>query len=379
MILNTFSKNSGIAILRFLIVFSLIATVINPYIGGITVYLWFFLIPFDFLFLKRLMKLSKKIIILLGLWLSVCIFKLDFSSAFKILALFLGVSYLCIMDKEIYPKLKIAFYISCLFCLVQFIFYWFNPAFSSSIAGSNLSTIIWGEKFATPGFVNQYEVLFLPRMGGLSREAGFFASLVIIMALIIYSREKTTLKEKILHSSAYIFSLSKVSFTNLLIIFLFPLRKVINKVPVAISIIALSLSFIFLSNYINMSDNHFALANESVAHRLSSSYLIPRMKELDFIFGCIDIENCEYIVNSNLISDLAINKLYALTGLNGIFVNFGLIGFILLVFSFWWLGLKSFDVVVLTLISATVGIYTIDNFVILTYYFLFTYKRYIGE
>ncbi|MBF7692804.1 hypothetical protein [Acinetobacter pollinis] len=325
------------------------------------------------------MKLSKKIIILLGLWLSVCIFKLDFSSAFKILALFLGVSYLCIMDKEIYPKLKIAFYISCLFCLVQFIFYWFNPAFSSSIAGSNLSTIIWGEKFATPGFVNQYEVLFLPRMGGLSREAGFFASLVIIMALIIYSREKTTLKEKILHSSAYIFSLSKVSFTNLLIIFLFPLRKVINKVPVAISIIALSLSFIFLSNYINMSDNHFALANESVAHRLSSSYLIPRMKELDFIFGCIDIENCEYIVNSNLISDLAINKLYALTGLNGIFVNFGLIGFILLVFSFWWLGLKSFDVVVLTLISATVGIYTIDNFVILTYYFLFTYKRYIGE
>lgn len=363
---------------RFLVAVSLIATIINPYINGITIYLWFFLIPFDFVFIQRLKNMSTKVVIVLISWLSICILKLDFSDAFKIFALFLGVSYLCIMDKEIFPKLKIAFYISCLFCFVQFIFYWFNPMFSASIAGANLSAIIWGEALSTPAFVNQYEVLFLPRMGGLSREAGFFASLVIVMALIIYSREKTTLKEKSLHLSAYIFSLSKVSFTNLIIIFLFPLRKLIDKVPVAITIMALSFSFIMIANHIDMTSNHFGVINESIAHRLSSSYLIPRMNQADFILGCTDVVNCEYVVTNNLISDLAANKFYALTGINGIFVNFGIIGFLLLTFSFWWLGLKSFDIVILTFISATVGIYTIDNFVILTYYFLFTYRKYLN-
>lgn len=375
--MSTLNKEIG-GINRLLICISLISTVINPYIGGITFYLWFFLIPIDFLFIKRLNLMSKRVVVILILWLSLCIIKLDLSSAFKILALFIGVSYLCIMDNEIFPKLKSAFYISCTFCIIQFIFYWFNPVFSASIAGSNLSATIWGEKLATPGFVNQYELLFLPRMAGLSREAGFFASLVIIMALIIYCREKTTSKEKILHISAYIFSLSKVSFTNLVIILLFPMRKIIDKVPVAITIIFLSLVFILLSTHIDMNNNHFAVANESIAHRLSSSYLIPKMRDSNFIFGCSDITNCEYIVNNNLISDLAQRELYASTGINGVFANFGLLGFLLFIFSFWWMRLKSFDFLILTLMTATVAVYTIDNFIILTYYFLFTYRKYIN-
>lgn len=375
--MSTLHKDIG-GINRLLICISLISTVINPYVGGITFYLWFFLIPFDFLFIKRLNLMSKRVVVILILWLSLCIIKLDLSSAFKILALFIGVSYLCIMDNEIFPKLKSAFYISCTFCIIQFIFYWFNPVFSASIAGSNLSATIWGEKLATPGFVNQYELLFLPRMAGLSREAGFFASLVIIMALIIYCREKTTSKEKILHISAYIFSLSKVSFTNLVIILLFPMRKIIDKIPVAITIIFLSLVFILLSTHIDMNNNHFAVANESIAHRLSSSYLIPKMRDSNFIFGCSDITNCEYIVNNNLISDLAQRELYASTGINGVFANFGLFGFLLFIFSFWWMRLKSFDFLILTLMTATVAVYTIDNFIILTYYFLFTYRKYIN-
>lgn len=376
MILNTFSKNSGTSILRFLIVFSLVATVINPYVGGITIYLWFFMLPFDFLFIRRLTKLSKRVIILLTLWILICIFKLDFSSAFKILALFLGVSYLCIMDKEIYPKLKIAFYISCLFCLVQFIFYWFDPAFSSSIAGSNLSTTIWGSKFATPGFANQYEVLFLPRMGGLSREAGFFASLVIIMGFIIYLREKTHIKEKMLHISAYVFSLSKVSFTNSVLVILLPFRKIIDKIPLPLMIVLTSLILMLVANLIPMDSNHFGIYGESIAHRFSSSYLVPRMSEKYFLLGCDNPFDCEYFVNSNLFSDLGRGN-FQPTGINGVFVNFGLIGFLLLIFTFFYLRLKSFDIIVLVLMTSTVSLYTIDNFVILTYYFLFTYRKYI--
>lgn len=363
---------------RFLISFSLIATVINPYLFGITIYLWFFLIFFDFLFVQRLKNISKKVLILLILWLSYCLIKFDFSDAFKIAALFFGVGYLYAMDKEIYPKLKLVFYISCLFCIVQFVFYWINPTFSSSIAGSNLSATIWGESFATPGFVNQYEVLFLPRMGGLSREAGFFASLVIVMALIIYIREKTNIKEKVIHFSAYIFSLSKVSFSNLVIFFLFPLRKLINKIPLALTFIFISLTFIFFANFLKMDVNHFALHNETFAHRFASSYLIPRMDIQEFLIGCFDYSTCQVFDNSNLINDLVDKQLYPNTGINGIFVDFGLLGFLLLLFSYWWLGLKSFDILLLSIMTATVSVYTIDNFVILTYYFLFTYRRYLN-
>lgn len=370
--LNIFQVN------RFLIAFSLIATVINPFFGGITLYLWFFLIWFDFEFIKKLTKVSRKILIVLILWLSYCLLKLDFSDAFKISALFLGVGYLCIMDEKIYPKLKIAFYISCLFCIVQFIFYWINPSFSSSIAGSNLSASIWGEALATPGFVNQYEVLFLPRMGGLSREAGFFASLVVIMAFIIYTRQKTTKKEKAIHLAAYIFSLSKVSFSNLILLVIFPFRKLIDKVPVAVTMLVLSFLFMLLANHLNMNTNHFGIYGESVAHRFSSSYLIPRMQEYAFFFGCDDVFKCEYITNSNLFSDLGRGD-FRPTGINGIFVNYGLLGFILLIFSYWYLGLKSFDVILLSFMAATVSLYTIDNFVILTYYFVFTYRKYIDN
>ncbi|MEQ1290546.1 hypothetical protein ABLT44_05400 [Acinetobacter johnsonii] len=372
------SKNFLYQFNWFLIAFSLIATVINPYLGGITLYLWFFLIFFDFSFIQKLKYIPRKFLILMLLWLSYCLLKLNFSDAFKISALFLGVGYLCLMDKEIYPKLKAAFYISCLFCIVQFVFYWINPTFSSSIAGSNLSATIWGEKLATPGYVNQYKVLFLPRMGGLSREAGFFASLVIIMALIIYTREKTNIKEKTIHLSAYIFSLSKVSFSNLIIVILFPFRKLINKIPLALTFIFISLTFILVAFFLKMDANHFGVYNESLAHRFSSSFLIPKMGIQEFLIGCFDYSTCQVLNNSNLINDLLDNQLYPNTGINGVFVDFGLLGFLLLIFSYWWLGLKSFDILILSVMTATVSVYTIDNFVILTYYFVFTYRKYFN-
>ncbi|MEB5476804.1 hypothetical protein [Acinetobacter pollinis] len=365
------SKSILTEINRFLIAISLIATPVNPYIFGMTLYIWIILIFFDFEFLSKLKFVKLKYILIYLSWITLALIEFKIIIAVKLSILFLGILYLCTQDEVIFPKIKIAFIISCFFCIAQFFLYYIDPSISASIAGINIGTFIWGENFATPAYVNQYVVFLFPRMAGLSREAGFFVSLLGIMVLLILSkRKKISFYESILYISSYFFSLSKVSISVIFLFFLLPFKNILNKIPLFLSILTVISLFILLALKLDINHNGYFYINESIAHRLSSSSMVLNMKDGSFLLGCNENYNCTINNEEPLYNYLNSRNLTPNTGVNGVWVDFGLLGIILLSITLFSLKVKTFDFLVLVLITSTVTLFTLDNFVILTYYYI---------
>lgn len=362
---------------RFLIAISLIATPINPYVAGFTMYLWIFLVILDTEFITKLMQVNIKKLAVILCWLIVALLELQFNMFVKLSVIFLAVIYLCLMDEQIFPKIRIAFIISCLFCVTQFVLFFIDPSLSASIAGENIGKLVWGDKYFTPAYINQYVILFLPRMGGLSREAGFFVSLLAIMILIILRRRKIGLKEKILYACSYLFSLSKVSIFVLLLFIITPFRNLINKISPIFTYIFVSGIFIFAANMLNIEKNNYVYANESIAHRFSSSYIISQLDYKSFFLGCNETATQCIEEKNNSFVDYFSDKdgLQPNTGLNGVWYQFGLLGMVLLLITFVVLDFKSFDIIMLVLITSTVTFMTVDNFLVLSYYYILTYDK----
>lgn len=362
---------------RFLIAISLIATPINPYISGFTVYIWILLILLDFDFVRKLRSINVKLLIVCLMWLLLMVIEQQFTMVFKLAVIFMGVTYLCLMDDEVFPKLRYAFIISCAFCITQFFLYFIDPEMSASIAGENLGKLIWGEKYFTPAYINQYVVLLFPRMGGLSREAGFFVSLLAIMVLIILRRRKISIKEKLVYLLSYFFSLSKVSIFIFVLYLFLPFRKLINKVPVILTLILVISAFMITANSLDIEKNNYVYDNESIAHRFSSSYIVSQLDYKSFFLGCNNVAiSCLDEKNNSFVSYFSDpDGLQPNTGLNGVWFQFGLVGMILLFVTFIILGFKSFDIIVLVLITSTVTFMTVDNFLVLTYYYILTYSK----
>ncbi|MNW18964.1 hypothetical protein D3C71_2187510 [compost metagenome] len=59
-------------------------------------------------------------------------------------------------------------------------------------------------------------------------------------------------------------------------------------------------------------------------------------------------------------------------GLSGLIMDMGLLGFVGVIFSFVILKLDSYDVAILAIFTATVSFFTVDSFIILTYFYILT-------
>ncbi|WP_347299323.1 hypothetical protein [Clostridium perfringens] len=59
-------------------------------------------------------------------------------------------------------------------------------------------------------------------------------------------------------------------------------------------------------------------------------------------------------------------------GLLGVAMEMGVIGLIAIIFFCMYLKLDSYDVVILVLFTATVTFFTVDSFIILTYYYIYS-------
>ncbi|GAB3054951.1 hypothetical protein GCM10027155_21670 [Acinetobacter apis] len=358
---------------RFLISFSMIATLVNPYIFGVTLYFWIFLVFFDFEFVAKVNNINKKYLLVMLMWNLLALLKMDLVLFIKLNTIFLGVVYLYLMQDKIVDYLKISFFISCLFCILQFILYFTSPSLALQFAGQGLSQNIWGEKYGTAGYANQYVTLFLPRMSGLSREGGFFASCVSVMILILIDKNKFKGKYKYLSITAYILSLSKSSIA-IILVFILKIRPLINKFPRMLLILVFSILFVSIANHLNINDSKFIFAqeNESIAHRLSSSYMIQHFSYDSLALGCDNSFKCvDNYVENNIIR-FAANGLEPIQGINGIIVLTGYLGFLLFLFSIYIFKIDTFGVLTIVIFTSSITFITTDNFIILAYYYAYS-------
>ncbi|MEL0553758.1 hypothetical protein [Raoultella lignicola] len=370
-------KGRYLSTLRGMISFFFIAVPFNPYIGGVTLYLWFFLVFLDYDFLRKLAKVNTRSLLIICMWIFVSLLCGDILLTCKIIMLTLGVTYLVMIGDSILSKIRWAFLISCFWCIAQFGFFYVDPTISYFMGPSELSKAIWGA-FATPSYTNQFVVILLPRMSGLSREAGFFASLLAIMFLIRLRDKNMKPWEFIVYVLSYLFSLSKISFSLILVFFLYPLKNIINKIPAILTLTVVCSLSILIALYLNIGSPEFYHASESIAHRLSSSYLVINMYPSNLLLGCGDSLQCYYPEATKSLIDGFLNAkgFEPTTGLNGVVISLGVLGFLCLIITIVVLKLQSFDVLIIALITSTVTQFTIDGFVILTYYYVLTNKYY---
>ncbi|EPF7462089.1 hypothetical protein ACSTTR_000002 [Serratia marcescens] len=364
--------------LRWLIAIFIIASPLSPFVSNTTLYLWIPLVLLDFQYINTFRKISKPIMLCLFLWLSMCIMFLRYDLAIKSFVLILGVSYLLRVGGAITNKVYICMLISIVWCIIQFVAYQISPVYSTIIGPSSISKFIWGE-FATNTYTNQYVVFLFPRMSGLSREAGFFASLLIISFMIRVRDHKLSLAEKILFLLGYLFSLSKSSISLVFYFILKPMRKILQKVPVIITFIALMVIFVALAQFLDIGSPSYFTNNDSIAHRLSASYLMLHMDIGNLLYGCNTDYNC-LVDYQPVFNFLAAQGMMPAVGLSGVVMDMGLLGFVAIVFLFLIMKLDSYDVAILVIFTATVSFFTLDSFIILTYYYILTnHKNTVSE
>ncbi|CAI1150670.1 hypothetical protein C5188_11650 [Serratia liquefaciens] len=357
-------------LLRWLIALFIIASPLSPFVANTTLYLWIPLVFLDFEYIRTFKKIPKAVLLCIFIWLSLCFLFFRYDLAIKSFVLILGVSYLVKIGNPITNKVYVCMLISIIWCVIQFIAYQVSPSYSAAIGPGSISKFFWGE-FATMTYTNQYTLFLFPRMSGLSREAGFFASLLIISFMIRYRDNKLGLIEKSLFLLGYLFSLSKSSITLVLFFILHPMRNLLRKVPVIIAFIGFIVIFVSLAQFLNIGSPNYFTVNESIAHRLSASYLMLHMNIGNLLYGCNTEYNC-IVDYQPVIKYLTDQGMVPAVGLSGLIMDMGLLGFVGVIFSFVVLKLDSYDVAILAMFTATVSFFTVDSFIILTYFYILT-------
>ncbi|EIH8434215.1 hypothetical protein AXX71_005352, partial [Escherichia coli] len=113
---------------------------------------------------------------------------------------------------------------------------------------------------------------------------------------------------------------------------------------------------------------------DSIAHRLSASYLMLHMDIGNLLYGCNTDYNC-LVDYQPVFNFLAAQGMMPAVGLSGVVMDMGLLGFVAIVFLFLIMKLDSYDVAILVIFTATVSFFTLDSFIILTYYYILTNHR----
>lgn len=357
--------------------------IFSPYIGGITIYLECLIAILNPYFLKWLFRFSnkKESAFIVSLILFPILFG-EFGLCIKYGYLIISILFL------IYSYIRNIFYfykylsISILIAIVQFIFTFLDPGIANLIGPSNLATLVWGP-YATPTFTNFYTIFFFPRVSGLSREAGFFASLIIVaISLLIF--EKKTMNNsqrpqylKWLLGIGFIVSFSKMSLILIPIIFLYHYKRLIKYIPYCFSILLFvaSLTIIFYhSNYL------LAPENESFLHRFGGYAYLPNLSLGNLLFGIKDLPIASFsqdIYYNRLIRCFhsQLGQYDGFAGISGMLIQKGLIFVILFFYFLRRLGMTTFGVIFLLLTTLNTSPDTGQNFVSLSFMIIYIYLR----
>lgn len=346
--------------------FLFIAQIFSPMLYGVTIYLEvvFALIHPKFVRWLLARPLSPKFALAILLFVVAISFSQP-ESLVKFAALAITVLYLAFLyDYNRFGRIFLMAGVSVLFALAQWLLSQVSPAAALSIGPEALSTAVWGE-YATATWSNFYAVIGdNTRVAGLSREAGFFASLMVVLLVSSWFilRGKYRTFAVLVFAVGWILSLSKMSFALVPLVVLVWARKWIDKIPPLLSLMAFYL-FAYVAaawvRAIGLMDNDAA----SWLHRFGGFLLMPELSTRQLLFGEPSLAE----INSPIASALYF-WFQSAAGNGGFLVTYGLLGVLA-----WFMVMRSLEVtsaglLFLLIASSNVNVATNQNFVVLAYF-----------
>lgn len=382
------NRNTYVSFVFFVFSILFFSPVLSPKLGNVTVYLYWF-VPFldgyfDIYIISKMKKQRKEILATVLLIFVITILRGSFFKLLKIITIFYTVIYVQYAHKKIgFKQLYRAFNINVYIALAQFLAYLKSPELAYLIGPRNIATMIWGAA-NSGGNTNFYPIWGnLPRVSGLSREAGFFAALinVIVLVYIIDKENRGSLEKRrsktgsywqiFLFFIAYCISFSKMSLVLPLCILIYYFRKEINKVPFSIGFGVVWACLGGLSCYLN-NMGYYTAKNESIAHRFYGYGIV--FEELSIKEFLIGNANGILELNSTAVSEYPIYNFLIQRGFDTFcgyaefIICFGYIGLLILLFSLRLLKMETMDLWILFLLTFDVDLTTATSFVALAYW-----------
>lgn len=256
--------------------------------------------------------------------------------------------------------------VSILVAIAQFTLMFFNPEASIALGPKALSETIWGA-YALKANTNFYDAfdLGIIRVSGLSREAGFFASLLATSIIFYYLSFRKIRHSKfflLLVVMGYIVSFSKMSLTVILAWIAILFRKFINKIPFGF----IGMGYVLLSVLFWKWNVLFLLedANITFLDRFGAFVTLLDLSFSQFVFGA-NVDNIDSYI-AYLEKIISPNDWFA--GMGGWVVYNGILAYACWLLLIYYLGVSSTGLLVLIILTINVQPDTNQCYVVLAYF-----------
>ena len=359
--------------------FFFVAQILSPMIGDRTIYLDFLLVvlnPFFILWISKY-KISPNhidIIILLGV---VVVLGHPMTSA-KFIFTFVEVAYLFYLYERRLWYVNRYILLSVLVAVIQFYGLFFMPEISLMFSPDTISSAVWGS-YAMITNPNFYALMEdgIPHMSGLSREAGFMASLLLIGICTDYLFSKegywTTSKvTKVFYVIGYIITFTKMSLLIVPVYIIQRIRRIIKLVPLCIIFFFWVISMMVFWSYYQ--DFLLEASNITFLHRFGAYVSLWNLDTIELLFGIENIKKRDSFAAYTMGVDYSF-----FAGFGGWLVTNGLLSGIVYLLILWRLRVTSVGLLMLLLLTINVQVDTNQNFVVLAYFIIFKYYRFNGN
>lgn len=368
-------------VISFLFYFFFINIIFNPYIGNRTIYLYALLPVFDIRFIlyiiRSIRKNYKEAVIYTGIifWLYFVNLEIGLKASILIWCLlFMNYSF-----KFSLSYLLIFIIINIALALVQAVSFFYFPKLFIILQPSSISKFMWGDLATLTGGPVTRNLGFNLAVSGLSREPGFFSSLIMSVFLLYTGIKENILKHRgivlIILIMGILLSISKSTIALALLLFLYPIKNRIEKIRPAyifIGFLLLVLSAVLCLSHIGMYNN------------MSSSWII-RTSGYRYIFDADWLALLKGIPASKIYSAPSLPEYLRIIetegrsirpndffhGLGGFIVHEGIISFLLLIYLFERKKVDGFKTLAFLLLTSTMYLTATTSYIILAWYLCF--------
>lgn len=361
-------------LLAHLFCFFFIAQVLSPSINEIAIYIDVIIAALNPFFLiwcikKPITKRNIYIVLLL------CLMSITghFMTGIKLAVIFFEVSFLFYLYEKKLFFINTYIVISICFAVIQFSFLIIDPSIALLLGPENIAESIWGS-YAIATNANFYSLVEggIPHVSGLSREAGFMASLLLVDILLRLQTSKEDvswrLSSKVLYLVGYIVTFTKISVLVIPLYLVRMLRRQIDKLP------ALGIFFCWMITMVTIwtwnADFLSEQGNITFLHRFGA---YAGLLDLDIVQTLFGTDRLQSIDNHTVY--LVSLQYDMLAGFGGWLVKNGVICAAIYVLILYRLGITSTGLLILLIITINVQVDTNQNFVVLAYYFVLKFYR----
>ncbi len=360
-------------IFAFLFALFFVAQILSPSINHKTIYLEWLVMAVNPYFWRWLLpvKINERKIYICLLLMMIGILGHPLTAMKIVMNIYSAMALVYLWRKRIW-YINFFIYISILVSVLQLAFFAVDVNLAMMIGPQNISSLVWGS-YATETFTNLYDAMGIgiPRASGLSREAGFLASLLavaILHRIIDQYTEKSSLLTRFVYVVGYITSFSKMSLVIVPAYIVTKLSRYINKV---FSVFWIGLFFVLMLIFWN---GETEFLNDTV----NITYL-SRFGAYDSIWY---LDCMQLILGEDNLSKIggisAINEYYgenSFAGLGGWVITNGLLVLLLFVLLLKFMQINPIGAMLLLLLTVNVQPDTNQNFVVYTWFLCIEYYR----